>query len=198
MNLILIIIFFKKIFLRYIILIPIIFFFFVSISYIQNKNTIERYLDVRNILTNKSIVFFSATHEKHYKSAYKIFLKNKTFGSGLKTFRNICKKPEFNPDGCTTHPHNIIMQFLSELGLIGIIFYIIGFGYFLFKIINFFINKYYKNILIEKSYQEIILVTAFLINLWPLSPSGNFFNNWISILTFLPIGFLIYYEDNKV
>ena len=73
MNLILIIIFFKKIFLRYIILIPIIFFFFVSISYIQNKNTIERYLDVRNILTNKSIVFFSATHEKHYKSAYKIF-----------------------------------------------------------------------------------------------------------------------------
>ena len=115
MNLILIIIFFKKIFLRYIILIPIIFFFFVSISYIQNKNTIERYLDVRNILTNKSIVFFSATHEKHYKSAYKIFLKNKTFGSGLKTFRNICKKPEFNPDGCTTHPHNIIMQFLSEL-----------------------------------------------------------------------------------
>ena len=73
--------------------------------------------------------------------------------------------------------HNSSTQYnhaiFKRARLIGIIFYIIGFGYFLFKIINFFINKYYKNILIEKSYQEIILVTALLL-ISPLSPSVIF------------------------
>ena len=39
-------------------------------------------------------------------------------------------------------------------------------------------------------------------NFWPFSPSGNFFNNWLSILNFLPLSFLTYYKkykfDNKL
>ena len=39
---------------------------------------------------------------------------------------------------------------------------------------------------------EIILLSPIVINLWPLIPSGNFFNNYISILIYFPLGFLIY------
>ena len=34
-------------------------------------------------------------------------------------------------------------------------------------------------------------------SLWPLSPSGNFFNNWMSILNFLPLSFLIYFDKQN-
>ena len=44
-----------------------------------------------------------------------------------------------------------------------------------------------------KLYNETsILVALVIINLWPLAPTGNFFNNWLSILYYLPVGFLIY------
>ena len=33
---------------------------------------------------------------------------------------------------------------------------------------------------------------AIFVNLWPLIPSGNFFNNWLSIIMFFPIGFYIF------
>ena len=30
----------------------------------------------------------------------------------------------------------------------------------------------------------------------PLIPSGSFFNNWISLMIFFPLGFLLYMRDN--
>jgi glycopeptide antibiotics resistance protein len=38
---------------------------------------------------------------------------------------------------------------------------------------------------------EISMLSAILITLWPIIPSGNFFNNWLSIIYFLPLGFLL-------
>ena len=35
-----------------------------------------------------------------------------------------------------------------------------------------------------------IAVSAIFINLWPIAPSGNFFNNWLSMIYFYPIGFI--------
>ena len=86
-------------------------------QYIKNNNyqIAARYLSIKEIFNNKTPIIFSKTHENHYKSAFKIFKSYPIFGSGLKTFRYVCKKPQHNPSGCTTHPHNIFMQFLSEL-----------------------------------------------------------------------------------
>ena len=36
-----------------------------------------------------------------------------------------------------------------------------------------------------------------LINLWPITSTGNFFNNWISILVYIPFSFYLYYLDKK-
>ena len=40
-------------------------------------------------------------------------------------------------------------------------------------------------------------MTALVITLWPLAPTGNFFNNWLSIIYFLPLGFIIYFLIKK-
>ena len=35
----------------------------------------------------------------------------------------------------------------------------------------------------------ICIMAAIFINIWPIIPTGNFFNNWISIVYYLPLGF---------
>ena len=36
------------------------------------------------------------------------------------------------------------------------------------------------------------LLIAVFINLWPLIPTGNFFNNWLSMLYFIPISYYLF------
>ena len=38
---------------------------------------------------------------------------------------------------------------------------------------------------------QVCLLSGFLITLWPLTPNGNFFNNWLMIVYSLPIGFYL-------
>ena len=45
--------------------------------------------------------------------------------------------------------------------------------------------------------EKIMFMSAIIINLWPLVPSGNFFNNYLSILIYFPLGFLIYLVYSK-
>ena len=43
---------------------------------------------------------------------------------------------------------------------------------------------------------KICLFIAMFLTLWPLIPTANFFNNWINIIYFLPIGFYLF-KDSK-
>ena len=54
-------------------------------------------------------------------SAYKMFIDNKFFGKGVKMFRKLCSKKEFEYDewSCTSHPHNTYFQLLAETGIFG-------------------------------------------------------------------------------
>lgn len=91
-------------------------------------------------------------------------------------------------NGCNTHPHNIYLQFLSELGFVGFIFFVIIF-FFIFLNLVFLIFKHFKkNITIKEKCLASILFGLFL-TMFPLFPSGNYFNNWLLIITYLPIGF---------
>ncbi|OUW95815.1 MAG: hypothetical protein CBD97_02470 [Pelagibacteraceae bacterium TMED237] len=126
---------------------------------------------------------FSQQHQDHYVTAYMMFKDNKLFGHGTKSFRILCKEPKYRISkiNCATHPHNITMQFLSELGLIGISFLIIFHFYLfseLFKISNLKVSKIEKKVLI-------LSLIGVLVNVFPLIPSGNFFNNWLSIILML-------------
>ena len=44
---------------------------------------------------------------------------------------------------------------------------------------------------------QICLLACFIINLWPFIPTLNFFNNWFSIVFYLPVGFLLYSLDKE-
>ena len=102
-------------------------------------------------------------------------------------------------NGCNTHPHNFYLQFLSEIGVVGFLILLLTYFYIFFVLLfNFFekenfitkpIKKYLKIKRID--FQSIVILIGYLCILFPLFPSGNFFNNWMSIMFFLPMGFLI-------
>jgi len=198
LNFFLFIILYEKKYTKYLLLflliLPIIFTYVVKNS---NNPILARYLSIKEIFNNKTPTIFSENHENHYKSAFKIYKSYPLFGSGLKTFRYVCKKPEHNPMGCATHPHNIFMLFLSELGFIGIIFYLIVFFYFGARLVKLFIARFNNNNFRNNNPILTIIIVSMFMSFWPFSPSGNYFNNWMSVLNFLPMGFLIYY-DKKI
>ena len=135
-------------------------------------------------------VLFSHNHETHIKTAYNIFLDNKFFGIGVKQYRNFCKDKKYyvNKWSCVTHPHNIYAQFLAELGIFGFAFLFIFFNYIVFRIFSkFLIVKKTPLVLLN-----FLVLSGLFINLFPFAPSGNFFNNWMSMIYYYPLGFYLY------
>ena len=60
-----------------------------------------------------------------------------------------------------------------------------------------FLNYFFKNKYIISDY-KISLLSCIYISVFPFVPSGNIFNNWMSVIYFLPIGFLFLNEKNYV
>jgi len=143
-------------------------------------------------MNNSDYNFFSTEHEKHYKISYKMFKDSKFFGQGPNSFRNLCSQEKFrlsvNGDGCSTHPHNIYVQILGETGLIGLLFLLFAFFYIYSKLISGLlkIGKINKNF--EK---KIFFYVPIAVYLFPFMPTGNFFNSWVNIMVYLPLGFLL-------
>ena len=132
------------------------------------------YLKQKNSRENR---YFS-----HYSTAWEIFKNYPIFGVGLKNFRVYCQNPIYNKNvpislknqNCTTHPHNLYFEILSELGISGSLIFFSFFGYFFY-------------ICIKKSYREkhmflfgntIFLMTYFI----PFLPRGSFFTNWNAMI----------------
>ena len=133
---------------------------------------------------------FSNDHQGHYILAYELFKKEPIWGIGPKGFRNYCRSVKYDPPIgiCSTHPHNFLIQIVTETGLIGLTFYLISFIFVILKLIM--INRA-KNSINEKNCFVIISI-GLLVNFFPLVPNGNFFNNWISIINFYYIGLYIF------
>ncbi len=178
----------------------ILFIVLISLIYPSAKNRIVDYsIHQMNLDREGRIFVFSKEHNDIYESAIKISKDNLLFGVGIKNFKNICKKEIYrvSKNSCTTHPHNTYLQFLTELGLIGLFFIIFIFLYFIKNSVlhlNKLINK-------QQSYFndfEICLLSAVLICLWPIVPTGNFFNNWLGIISYYPIGILFWSLQRKL
>jgi hypothetical protein len=166
-----------------------------------NDNAKSRIIDKTiaqmNLDSNQRIKAFSQHHEDHYLSALRMFKDNKLLGVGVKNYRNYCDLDKYKTSeiSCATHPHNTYIQILTEIGIIGFLFILSVLILFVYKVIkHLFMNfkkKYYFNGL------EICLLSAISITLWPVVPTGNFFNNWLSIIYYLPIGILLFSFDNR-
>ena len=138
---------------------------------------------------------FSKPHTDMYISAYRIFLDNKFFGVGPRQFRNICGEYFVSEYSCETHPHNTYIELLSETGIFA---FLVVAG--LFILICYLSIKHFvlrligdkKGILNDF---EVCLLSAIIISLWPFSPSGSFFNNWMSIMYYFPVGLLLWQRE---
>ena len=165
------------------------------------KRVVDKsFLDIYEL--NYKFNIFSVQHEVVYLSSLKMFNDNKLFGIGPKIFRELCKKDKYKTftkydgsrDGCQSHPHNTYIQILTETGILGFIIFLIPVVFLFYKVLINIFKCCFKSINEIYTLNALSLIAIF-VNLWPIMPTGNFFNNYLSILYFIPIGF--YFASNQ-
>ena len=161
----------------------------------------ERIVDqtIRQITANNQTYVFSEEHNNHYLSAYKMYLDNKITGIGPRMFRDNCHLDKYKTsfESCTTHPHNNYVQILSESGLLGFLFFIIP----IICLISFSAKHFVLKFVYKKNFFsdfQLALMSCFLISLWPIVPTGGFYNNWLNIISYFPLGIFLASLDKDV
>ena len=123
---------------------------------------------------NKNNNLLHGDYSKLYHAAYLVFLKNYIIGSGVKSFIHECIKlpNDKNSISCNNHPHNLYLEILVNLGLLGMSIFII----FLFLIINKIVKSLFeKNINDIQRITLILVLTFFIAELLPLRSYGSIF-----------------------
>ena len=141
---------------------------------------------------------FSQQYNEHYLSAWKMFKDNILIGVGPKNFKVKCKDEKYNFSKltCSTHPHNFPLQLLAETGFFSFLIYLminVVVWFNLFK--NLFSKIFYKKKIFNNFQISLLICIAILI--WPLSPNGSIFNNWLSIILYYPVGIVLWEFRNS-
>ena len=152
---------------------------------------------VKNGLTeNSKDLFENIIYFTHYDVAWKIFKDNPLIGVGSKNFRWEChrkkyfvKDKKYSNMRCSTHPHQIHFDLLSEQGIIG---YILILGILLNYTFKNLFNAY-KNIEIFKFSISLYIVTYLL----PLLPSGSMFSTFSGSSLWIMFSLLYYLHEEK-
>ena len=148
--------------------------FFYRILNVENPKTFsKRFEDIK---------YFA-----HYDTAIEIFKKNKLNGIGNKNFRFEChdkkyfkESIKFTHQRCSTHPHQIHFEILSEQGLL---------GYFIFILFLFnYLKEKFFNDLKDKNIFKIVLNLYLIIFLIPILPSGSLFSTFNGLLFWFFLG----------
>ena len=141
----------------------------------------------------------------HYITAYDIFLDNKLLGSGFKSFRTECSKSKYDykilnkkynlentASGCSSHPHNLYLEILSELGLVGFI---------LFSLLIYFLifHPFIKNFKYVRNEGDIIILFSIVFAyIFPFRPTGSFSASSYATNLWFFIGFYLYFMKSFI
>ena len=176
------------------ILLNFVFLLFVLIS----ENLYKRYIltTLEQLSFNLFYLPLPISIEQLYTTAINIFIDYPIFGIGPKLFRIYCEYDIYKyQDGCSTHPHNTIIQLLVEVGIVGIIPFIIFLLYIYWKFIKNYVLSIFN---IENFKLDNFLCIGIILNILPIIPSGNFFNNRYAFFIFFYLGFYLYYKNKKL
>ena len=168
------------------IIMPLVIIVFVFSPVKERVFLLDKKIDFKDRIIN----FYDINYKYFHKTSFNIFLDNKFIGSGVKTFRVLCDDYFYlDPvKSCSTHPHNYYIQILAECGILGIVI--------LLFIFIFLIANYIKLLLRDRQYliknfHQSLLLSGLIVYLWPITTSGNFFNNFVSIILFFNLGLFI-------
>ena len=165
----------------------------------QSKDRIIDLTISQTGITTEKKVLFSESHQKIFRTGWEVFKENKILGAGPNNFKNECKKYLNNRNlyECSSHPHNTYLEILIETGIIGFVFILSLFFFLVYNLIKNLFLKIKKNNEFTFSNFEVALLTCFVISLFPFLPTGSFFNNYLSIIYFLPAGIFLWFKNNK-
>jgi O-antigen ligase len=158
------------------------FIFFIFFAYLYaNKNSIikERiYFTVNTQLQNN-------IYKILFKNALVGFYKNPILGSGPQTYKYEC--PKYS-NSCSTHPHNYILELLTDVGIIGCL----GFIIFIIKAIYEKLRQIKNNSILKN-----FIFTYSVSLLFPFIPTGSIFSSFSFSLTLFSLGFVLAINSKK-
>jgi O-antigen ligase len=140
---------------------------------------------------NSYSIIKNTTYGAHYLTGIAIFKENPWIGSGAKTFRLECHKEKYIDEtlkfeGCSTHPHQLYIEFLSDLGSIGALIIVFFICYSLIRNLKiYFLKKHPVHLA-----SILFIVASFL----PLIPSGSFFTSFGATIFWINYSFMIFFE----
>ena len=161
---------------------------FLSSALSMTDSVKNRYTDFLDILKN----FNNSSYGVLFTSGIEVWRKNKLIGVGLKNFSIVCDM-EVSPidkphQPCSTHPHNLYIQIISETGLIGLVLFFSFFVSFFAHHLKIFFS------LKKNSDQSFLFISCmcFLFSfLWPLTTSGSFYSSWNGFFYWVMIGIIL-------
>jgi len=162
-------------------IISIILIFFISIIITSSEYLKSRLSDSINIFND----YKNSSYGRLTISASQVWKENLIFGVGLKNYRVKCKElidpiPDHKFSNCSSHPHNTLLELLSETGIIGLILYLL-------LIISLFRKKIIN--LTDKIKINLNILKAFIfLSLLPILPSGSLFTSWNATPFWIVIG----------
>lgn len=152
----------------------------------------EKYSHFKNIIVN----FENSNYGYIYSRAISVWLDRPIFGTGLENYRYNCdrkypynKKVHEHPT-CQTHPHNFILEMLTETGVIGTILFSVFFTS-IFSINIFNIKKFYNRKYLVM-YSSLFVLIMYL---FPIKSAGSFFSTFSASLFWFNFSLFVFYVN---
>lgn len=142
-------------------------------------------------------MFYESKHAPHYLTAYNIFLNYPMFGIGIDNFHKESRKKKYENKELaktitrsSTHPHQIYLEIMSEVGLTGLIYFICIFFYPIFICL--------KSLIKNKEYYIISHLFLHVYFIFPILPSGSFFGTNYGIPFWFNLAILLYLSKKNL
>ena len=146
------------------------------------KNNCKKIINLQPSFIKVIKNFDQSAYGEIYNLGLKMFKDHKFSGIGLNNFTFLCNNDErynnmLQNYNCTTHPHNIYLQWLIEAGIIGFLIFIFYVAYLFYHILKNNYNEY-----------SLISIATILVIFWPIMSTGSLLKNWNGIGIFFIIG----------